>query len=282
LRKLNANGNSLFRSSLVADFGRMEMLMSRHALWFAVWLLLSVLGIDANSQDKTSTPKLQALYITGGPYHDFKNLAPLLTSKISEFASVEWQIKWGPETFKLPDFGKGFDVVVYNMCFDDVDPTIENVLKLTFGGKPTVAIHCAIHSFKVSDEWRRLLGEVSRVHDPFQAFSTVRVDKDHPVTKNFPENWQTPGDEMYQTIEMGPQAKVLLKAKSPSSGKEHMVCWTNQYGQGRVFGTTLGHDLKTAGQTDYHRLLSYGLLWACGKLGDDGRPLPGYGGTNEK
>jgi len=255
--------------------------MLRHALRLGVFLLLSGLASNVSAQDTGHTSKLKALYITGGPYHDFKNLAPLLTSKISEFASVEWQIKWGPETFNRPDFGTGFDVVVYNMCFDDVDPTIENVLKLTFSGKPTVAIHCAVHSFKVSDEWRRLLGETSRIHDPFQAFSTVKVEN-HPVTKSFPENWQTAGDEMYQTVEMGPQAKVLLKARSPSSGKEHMVCWTNQYGQGRVFGTTLGHDLKTAGQSDYHRLLGYGLLWVCGKLGEDGRPLKGYGGTNEK
>jgi type 1 glutamine amidotransferase len=260
----------------------MEMLMPRRSICLAVLLLLAGPGFDASAQNTVLTSKLKALYITGGPYHDFKGLAPQLTSKISEFASVEWQTKWGPEAFKQPDFGQGFDVVVYNMCFDDVDPTIENVLKLTSSGKPTVAIHCAVHSFKVSDEWRRLLGEVSRIHDPFQAFSTVKVDKNHPVTKSFPENWQTPGDEMYQTIEMGPQAKVLLKAKSPSSGKEHMVCWTNQYGQGRVFGTTLGHDMKTAGQADYHRLLSYGLLWACGKLGEDGKPLRGYGGTSEK
>jgi type 1 glutamine amidotransferase len=260
----------------------MEMLMLRHRLCFGALVLLLGLGVDAHVAARSPAAKLRALYITGGPYHDFKNLAPLLTTKISEFASVEWQTKWGPEAFKNPDFGRGFDVVVYNMCFDDVDPSIENVLQLTFRGKPTVAIHCAVHSFKVSDEWRRLLGETSRIHDPYQAFSTVKVDENHPVTKSFPQNWQTAGDEMYQTIEMGSQAKVLLKAKSPSSGKEHMVCWTNQYGKGRVFGTTLGHDMKTAGQTDYQRLLSYGLLWACGKLGDDGRPLPGYGGTNEK
>jgi uncharacterized protein len=255
--------------------------MLHRALSASLFLLLSGLGCDACAQDTAPTAKLKALYITGGPYHDFKNLAPLLTSKISEFASVDWEIKWGPEAFKNPDFGRPFDVVVYNMCFDDVDPSIQNVLKLTSSGKPTVAIHCAVHSFKVSDEWRRLLGEVSRIHDPYQAFSTTKVDPNHPVVKSFPENWQTAGDEMYQTVEMGPQAHVLLKARSPSSGKEHMVCWTNQYGQGRVFGTTLGHDMKTAGQADYHRLLSYGLLWVCGKLGEDGRPLPGYGGVRQ-
>src|SRR5215470_6962645 len=137
--------------------------MSSRVLCLSALLLLPGLNVKAGAQDVAPAAKLKALYITGGPYHDFKNLAPLLTSKISEFASVDWEIRWGPEAFKNPDFGRNFDVVVYNMCFDDVDPSIENVLKLTSAGKPTVAIHCAVHSFKVSDEWRRLLGEVSRV-----------------------------------------------------------------------------------------------------------------------
>jgi hypothetical protein len=49
-----------------------------------------------------------------------------------------------------------------------------------------------------------------------------------------------------------------------------------------VFATTLGHDLKTAGMPEYHRLLANGLLWACGKLGDDGKPLEGYAGPGAK
>ena len=35
--------------------------------------------------------------------------------------------------------------------------------------------------------------------------------------------------------------------------------------EARVFGTSLGHDKKTAGQECYQRLLANGLLWICGK-----------------
>ena len=62
---------------------------------------------------------------------------------------------------------------------------------------------------------------------------------------------------------MGPESKSLLKVKSPSSGAEHIVCWTNQYGKGRIFGTTLGHDMKTAQQADYQdRTAIYNSLQA--------------------
>ena len=255
--------------------------MSRHPFWLGLFLLFFV-SFNASAGDSKPNAKLKALFVTGGGYHDFKSLAPLVTDKISEFAYVEWDIKWGPEALADPKFGQTVDVVVYDMCFDETQhPSIDNVLKLTREGKPTVAIHCAVHSFKESDEWRRLLGEVSRVHDRYQAFATQKGDPNHPVMKSFPDNWQTPGDELYQTIQMGPESKSLLKVISPSTGAEHVVCWTNQYGKGHVFATTLGHDMKTAQQADYQRLLAYGLLWACGKLDDQGKPLPGYeGGKN--
>lgn len=255
--------------------------MSRRALWLVLFLLCLVPLVVFAGDSKTS-PKLKALLVTGGGYHDYKSLVPLLTDKISEFANVEWKVQWGPEALADPNFGKSVDVVVYDMCFDEtIHPSIDNVLKLTREGKPTVVIHCAVHSFKESDEWRSLVGEVSRVHDKYEAFAGQKVDPNHPVMKSFPDNWQTSGDELYQTIQMGPDSHSLLKVISPATGAEHIVCWTNQYGKGRVFGTTLGHDMKTAQQAEYQRLLAYGLLWACGKLDEQGKPLPGYeGGTN--
>jgi uncharacterized protein len=250
--------------------------------WCLSLFLLLLFSFHAFAGDSKTNAKLKAVFVSGGPYHDFQSLAPLVTGKISEFANVDWEIQWGPEVLADPKFGQNADVVVYDMCFDEtIHPSIDNVLKLTREGKPTVVIHCAVHSFKESDEWRRLVGEVSRVHDKYQPFAAEKLDPNHPVMKSFPDNWQTAGDELYQTIQMGPDSHSLLKVTSPATGAVHIVCWTNQYGNGRIFGTTLGHDMKTAQQADYQRLLAYGLLWACGKLDDQGKPLPGYqGGTN--
>jgi len=75
-----------------------------------------------------------------------------------------------------------------------------------------------------------------------------------------------------------PTATPLLTAKSPSSGAVHTVAWTNNYKGTRVFATTLGHDMKTGADAHYHELLADGILWACNKLGEDGKPAAGYGG----
>jgi type 1 glutamine amidotransferase len=117
----------------------------------------------------------------------------------------------------------------------------------------------------------------SKVHDPYQPFETIKLDPTHPITRAWPERWSTTGDELYQTIEFLPGSHALLEVKSPRDGRTHIVSWTSMYGKGRVFATTLGHDLKTASTPEYQRLLADGLLWACGKLADDGAPAAGYG-----
>jgi type 1 glutamine amidotransferase len=142
-------------------------------------------------------------------------------------------------------------------------------------------MHCAIHALRNSPkirDWETLCGMRSKVHDPYEPFTVVKLDPASPITSSFPNNWATAGDELYQTIFIEPESHQLLKAKSPKDSREHIVCWTREFGKGRVFATTLGHDMKTCSTPEYRRLLANGLLWACGKLQPDGTPAPGYAG----
>ncbi|MBK8094445.1 MAG: ThuA domain-containing protein [Verrucomicrobiaceae bacterium] len=68
----------------------------------------------------------------------------------------------------------------------------------------------------------------------------------------------------------------LASAYGEETKKDHHVIWVNQYGKGKVFGTTLGHGNHTMEDPIYLDLVTRGLLWSCGKLGEDGKPLPGY------
>jgi type 1 glutamine amidotransferase len=54
--------------------------------------------------------------------------------------------------------------------------------------------------------------------------------------------------------------------------------WVNEYGEkkSRVFGTTIGHHNETMLEDTYLDLVTRGLLWASGKLDDDGKPVAGY------
>lgn len=219
---------------------------------------------------------LKARYFTGGGWHDYKALAPVVTEGIGKHANVEWDIRFGVDELSNKDLAEGADVLVYNLCFDEADPAvIARLLDITRSGKPTVLVHCAMHSFKVSEGWRECCGQRTQRHDAYRGFSTTKADAEHPILKKFPNQWQTPGDELYQTIQLSEDSHPLLVAQGEGN-RESCVCWFHMYGKGRVFATTLGHDMKTAAQDDYHQLLASGLLWACDKLGDDGEPKSGY------
>jgi uncharacterized protein len=233
-----------------------------------------------HAADNAPAP-LKVLFITGGGYHDYNKLAPHLTTELGALVNATFDVKFGLEVLHNPKFADAYDAVIYDVCDDEApDDTLANALQTAKAGKPSVLIHCAVHAFRKSpkiSDWEAFCGMRSKVHDPFGPFSVTKLDSASPITRAFPADWSTAGDELYQTISINPESHQLLKAKSPKDGREHIVCWTYQYGNGRVFATTLGHDMKTAATSDYLRLLANGLLWSCGKLEADGKAVAGYG-----
>jgi uncharacterized protein len=229
-----------------------------------------LLGLLFFANQSFAAKPINALFLTGGGYHDYKKLMPHLTNSFGERVNVKFDVVWDMDTLKDLNFAKPYDVLVFDVCFDEVDSTlIDNALKVIRDGKPAVMIHCAVHAFRRDPnihDWEAGVGMRSKVHDKYGPFTTEKVDKRSPITAAFPDHWQTPGDELYQTIEFPKTSHALLRAKSPRDAREHIVCWTHTYGKGRVFATTLGHDMKTAEDPKYLDLIARGLLWSCDKL----------------
>ncbi len=253
--------------------------MKKLALCLALLLLV---GVRAQAEESAT---IRGLWCTGGCCHDYKKHAPLLTEKIAIYANAKFDIVFGVEQFKNKDFAKDYDVVVYDLCEAGVkdETLIRNVTNTIKNGKPTIIVHCSLHHSRSAtiDDWREAMGMTSKSHDAFRALSTKKV-AEHPTTKFWPEDWSTPGDELYQTIKMWPKATPLMTVHSPQSKKDHVVTWINKYGKGNVFATTLGHNMLTVGQDSYHHLLANGVLWVCGKLDKDGNPVAGAEGHGKK
>jgi type 1 glutamine amidotransferase len=154
-------------------------------------------------------------------------------------------------------------------------------------GTPAIVIHCEMHTFRdfKPDNFREFLGVRSTHHGPQHPLDVKVVKADHPIMAGFPANWKTGNEELYAIDRVFPTATVLATAadkKKDSSGawvdtpKENALIWVNTYGQGRVFGTTLAHANKTFEDPVFLDLFTRGLLWATDKLGEDGKPKPGY------
>jgi type 1 glutamine amidotransferase len=247
-------------------------------------ILIAITGLSAGS---SAAEPLRALLITGGCCHDYEAQKKILTEGISAHARVTWTIVHeGGDTrehmvsiYQKPDWAKGYDVVVHNECFGYVTNVdfVERIAAAHSNGVPAVVLHCSIHSYRMSptDAWRQVLGVSSYAHERRRTFQVVTLKPEHPVMQGFPAEWTDTEDELYQIKKVWPDCVPLAKGIG-EKGAEHVCIWVNTCGKGRIFGTTTGHSNETMQQPVYLDLVTRGLLWACDKLGPDGKPKPGY------
>lgn len=257
---------------------------------------------------------LRVLLVAGGCCHDYAAQTQILEKGIEARVRADVEVVVNPDkstkaTFEIygnPDWASGYDVVIHDECSADVtDPAyVERILAAHRRGTPAVNLHCAMHSYRWGDfrqavatgadngGWFEMLGLQSTGHGPQQPIEIVFTDRAHPIAKALAD-WKTINEELYNNIQVLPTAKVLATGRQfvpPKPKKDEpadpaakpteasaVVVWTNEYGPNktRVFSTTLGHNNDTVADDRYLDLVTRGLLWAAGKLGDDGAPAPG-------
>ena len=253
----------------------MQKLLIAVALGF-VLTPLDLVGQDTDAPNEAVEKPIKALMITGGCCHDYDRQKLIISKGISARANVVWTIvhQGGKSTnakipiYENPDWADGFDIVVHNECFAHVSDKewVEKILRPHREGTPAILIHCAMHCYRTGDDaWFEFVGVQSPNHGRHYGFEVENFAPDHPIMKDFGKSWMTPKGELYNTIRLFPTAQPLARARR-NNDKEPQVCiWTNQYGKGRVFGTTIGHYNEAMVDPVYLDMLTRGLLWATGR-----------------
>jgi type 1 glutamine amidotransferase len=241
--------------------------------------------------DAPKPKPIKAMIVTGGCCHDYAKQKEVLKVGLQQRVNVEVTLVHTGDTstkarfdmYEKPDWAKGFDVIIHDECSSDVKeiPYVENILNAHKDGVAAVNLHCAMHSYRFGrDDWFQFVGIQSSGHGPQKPIDVTFLDKSHPVTKGL-ENWTTINEELYNNVKPVEGALPLARGRQDTGNKvdDYVVAWANQFGKGRVFSTTLGHNTATVADPHYLDLVSRGLLWSVGKLTDDGKPMPGYEGT---
>ncbi|NCA11606.1 hypothetical protein EBR56_07325 [bacterium] len=272
--------------------------------------LLIALLLAALPALATAAEPLKVLLVAGGCCHDYAAQTQILEQGIEARIHSQVDVVYSPDkstkaTFEIygsPDWAKGYDVVLHDECSADVtDPAyVERILAAHRRGTPAVNIHCAMHSYRWGDYrkpvasgadnagWYEMIGLQSTGHGPQQPIEITFTDRAHPITKPLAD-WTTTSEELYNNIQLLPTAKVVATGRQlvppkPKPGEPAdpaakpteataVVAWVNEYGPNktRIFSTSLGHNNGTVADDRYLDLVTRGLLWAAGRLGDDGQ-----------
>jgi uncharacterized protein len=259
---------------------------------FALLLFLFYLPIAALAAENDDPLKI--LMITGGgPWHDYEVQKKQLEDGLKErIANIEITIDHEPlvgdatdikfERHENTDWAKEFDLVIYNQCHLDINDTeyVDRIINAHVEYQvPAVMLHCAFHAYRdYSENWYNFIGGRSHRHEGHIPFTVETLEPEHPIMVNFPRSWRTPHGELYMPLELSKGAVPLARAYGILTDTFYPVAWTYEYYGVRVFNNTLGHHDETMGHDVNLNLVASGLLWAAGKLQDDGSPAPGYEG----
>jgi type 1 glutamine amidotransferase len=261
---------------------------------WALMLVLMVLGVNAaNIQDYYfKKGAVRVLILSGRNNHDWQTSTPFLRTVLEQTGRFDVRVQEEPNGITDATLAP-YDVLVVDYCGPRWPEITERaVASAVRSGKGLVAVHAASYPFgdqvvlgahqtktgvfePVWTEWRRMLGVYWDMnHDPRTGhgarytFQLKFTDPEHPILKGLKEDLYAT-DELYSKFRYEPGVPVHVIATAHDdpayrgTGKEEPVLMTVEYGRGRIFHTTLGHDLTALSENGFITPFVRGVEWAA-------------------
>jgi len=239
-------------------------------LCLAVFCLLISLtsGMPALAAEKTDG--VRVLVVTGmdHPAHDWRKTTPVLKEELEKDSRLKVDIM--EDFYKLEDADLSRYQVVF-LHFNNMDKpepgdaAKTNLQSYVSGGGGLFILHFACGAFSKWPEYAALAGRVwdrKTGHDRRGPFQVNILNTNHPVTSGL-ASFEA-DDELYICLTGDKPVELLANARSKITHKDHPMAFTHTYGQGRVFHTPLGHDVRAIQVPGTAELIRRGCAWAAG------------------
>ena len=238
---------------------------------------------------------------SGGPYHAWQQTSPVLKKELEETGLFQVTVVTAPQSdgdFSAfhPDFAS-YRVIVMNYDAPDWPAPLKTQFEqYVKNGGGLVIVHAADNSFGTWPAYNRMIGiggwrgrnessgplwyykDDKLVSDPTPGsagahgarlpFAVTTRAAAHPIMKGLPAIWMHAGDELYATLRgPGENMTVLATAHSELSNKgtghDEPMLMVLKYGGGRVFHTTMGHDVAALSCVGFMTTFQRGTEWAA-------------------
>jgi type 1 glutamine amidotransferase len=135
-------------------------------------------------------------------------------------------------------------------------------------GKGFVGIHAATDCESNWQWYVKMIGASFESHPSQQNAKLTVVDNIHQSTKHLPLLWERK-DEWYNFKNINPEVNVLLKIDESSytggkNNNNHPMSWYQNYENGRVFYTALGHTIESYSEPYFLQHILGGIKYAMG------------------
>ncbi|MHC4694335.1 MAG: ThuA domain-containing protein [Planctomycetota bacterium] len=263
----SGNGVKLFNAGYITR--RRFLAATAIVLSVSCFVLLFCNWQDAIAAKGKQTANV--LIITGidHPAHNWRKTAPVLAEELRKDTRLDVRVAEDPHFLDSSALQRYDVVVLHFMDWQQPAPGPKartNLRKFVQDGKGLFVIHFGCGAFQDWPEFRNLAGRVwdpkARAHDPGGPFRVDITDVQHPITKGL-KSFDTE-DELYTCLTGDRPVDMLATARSKVDKKIYPMAFAFDYGNGRVFHSALGHDVKAISNPSAAELFRRGCSWAAG------------------
>ena len=169
-----------------------------------------------------------------------------------------------------PENLKNYDAVIFANTTGDLPlPDRQGFIDWVKLGNGFVAMHSGSDTFHGFRPYIEMLGGEFETHGAQVGVECLVQDPKHPSTKDLGESFCIEQEEIY-LIKSFDRAKVhnlLALDKHPNRKKDYgyfPIAWCKDFGQGKVFYTSLGHREDVWESKRYQKHILGGIKWALG------------------
>jgi len=238
-----------------------------------VLALLATTAFTFLARAAQAPKKIRVLLVTGDDVsvHPWPVVSKAIKDMLAASGRFEVRVCEDPGVLESAASLARYDLVFLDF-YNASTPTLtlspaakENLLNFVSGGKGFALCHLSSASFKEWPEFRKLCGRCwvmgTSGHGPRGVFKVHIAQKDHPITQGL-EDFEA-DDELYAKLQGDAPINVLVEADSDFSKKTEPLVFTLEYGKGRVFHETFGHDGKALENPTVQKLTQRGCEWAA-------------------
>ncbi len=222
-------------------------------LGFLGIVLFFLAAIPPDTAAETPPALIRVLIVTGQDYpgHVWRETAPVLRQLLEADPHFVVRLLEDPDALDSAALTNYHVALLHFQNWQVPGPGVaarENLRRFVANGGGLMSVHFACGAWHGEwPEFQNLLGRVWRdtngpQHDPRGKFSVRIMDQQHPAVRGLTD-FET-DDELYTCLVGDAPIHMLAQAKSQVDQRNHPMAFTRDYGRGRVFLTTLGHDVK--------------------------------------